>query len=127
MTERYDRWSDAVTPLSRVAQRLGEFNRARDWEQFHNPKDLAICLAGEAAEVLELFLWKPPQLPQELEALEHELADVLICTVNLAQRAGIDLTAAVERKIALNAEKYPVETARGTAQKYTTLVTGDED
>jgi len=123
-------WSDATTPLAVVAERLACFNADRDWGQFHNPKDLAICLNGEAAEVLELFLWKPTadHVPEgDREALRQELADVLISTLNLAQRAGIDLTAAAQEKIALNAAKYPVELSRGSALKYHRLQESGED
>ncbi len=114
-------WSDTTTVLETVAARLAAFNAERDWEQFHTPKDLAICLSCEASEVMELFMWKAPDAPVELEALQQELADVLICTINLARRAGIDLMAAAQRKIALNGERYPPELSRGSAVKYDRL------
>lgn len=114
---------DADTPLDVLRLRLVEFNTARDWAQFHNPKDLATALTVEAGELLELFLWRRPD-PSDQPArtrLEEECADILICLVNLANAAGIDLMAAAERKLAQNAAKYPVDKARGSARKYDDL------
>ncbi|MCC6623967.1 MAG: nucleotide pyrophosphohydrolase [Deltaproteobacteria bacterium] len=116
---------DADTPLAVLSSRLAEFNAARDWGRFHNPKDLATALAIEASELLELFLWKPASHePADWPArarLEAECADVLICLVNLARTLGVDLMAAAEDKLAHNADKYPVERARGSAKKYDEL------
>lgn len=114
-------WTDAETPLSTVAAHLAQFNADRDWGQFHTPKDLAICLTCEAAEVLEEFMWKRPGEPHDADAVAQELADVLLCTINLAQRVGVDLLAAAQAKVALNAAKYPVALARGSALKYDRL------
>lgn len=106
--------------------RLHEFARDRDWEQFHSPKNLATAVAVEAGELLEHFQWlseaqsrelAPPQ--RELAALE--MADVLLYLVRLADQLGVDLLDAAQRKIALNAEKYPVDKARGHSRKYTDL------
>ena len=116
----------AHTPIAAVAERLRAFNRERDWEQFHTPKDLAIALSVEAGELLEPFLWKRPDDALAREAIEEELADVLICAINLSQRLGVDLLAAVERKIARNAERYPVSLARGRADKHDVLREGVE-
>jgi len=114
---------DADTPLEVLRARLAEFNTAREWGRFHNPKDLATALTVEAGELLELFLWRRPELADlpDRQRLEHECADVLICLVNLASATGIDLMAAAEQKLALNAAKYPVEKARGNAKKYDDL------
>ena len=90
------------------------FNEARDWGRFHHPKDLAMCLAAEAGELLEPFLWKATEDALDGQAIREELADVVICAVNLASRLDIDLAAAVDAKIALNGERYPVERAKGT-------------
>jgi NTP pyrophosphatase (non-canonical NTP hydrolase) len=105
------------------------FRDERDWGQFHNPKDLAISIMLEAAELLEHFQWKRPS---EVEAflaeednrrrLGEEMADVLILLISLADAAGLDLLDAARAKLRQNAMKYPVERARGTAKKYDELV-----
>ena len=109
-----------------LSRRLAEFAAARDWEQFHSPKNLAMALAAETGELLEHFQWlteaQSAELSQEaLEAVALELADVQVYLVRLADRLGIDLVAAAHRKIDLNAEKYPVDKARGHARKYDRL------
>jgi dCTP diphosphatase len=122
---------DVRPMMSRLAfedlpARLAEFARDRDWEQFHSPKNLAMAVAAEAGELLEHFQWlsesqsrelTPPQ--RELAALE--MADVLLYLVRLADRLEVDLLEAAQRKIALNAEKYPIDKARGHSRKYTDL------
>ena len=114
--------NDDSTPLSALGAALAAFNQARDWGQFHTPRDLAMCVSVEAGELLELFLWKgdAAALPPA-ERLREELADVLICLVNLSQKVGVDLMAAAEAKLAKNAAKYPVERARGNATKWDAL------
>ncbi len=104
------------------------FRDERDWEQFHTPKDLALGLQIEAAEVCELFLWKTRaeaagKLHDEefRTRLADELADVQVFLFYLAHAAGIDLPVAVEDKMAKNALKYPADKARGNARKYTEL------
>lgn len=114
-------YGDAHSTVNQVAERLRRFNRERDWEQFHTPKDLAIALSVEAGELLERFLWKRDGDALDAAGVEEELADVLICAVNLAQRLDIDLMAAVDRKITRNAERYPVALARGRADKHDVL------
>jgi NTP pyrophosphatase (non-canonical NTP hydrolase) len=111
-------WSDETTPLAEVKARLEAFNQARDWGRFHTPKDLAMCLAAEAGELLEPFLWKREGEAFDRAEAARELADVVICAVNLASRLQLDLTAAIEAKIALNDERYPVDLARGRADKH---------
>lgn len=115
------RFGDGHSTVAQVAERLRLFNGERDWEQFHTPKDLAMALSVEAGELLERFLWKRSSDALDGPAIEEELADVLICAVNLAQRLDVDLMAAVERKIARNAERYPVDLARGRADKHDVL------
>lgn len=121
-------YRDAETPLGVLAEALRAFNRARDWEQFHTPKDLAMALSIEASELLELFLWRRDDDPPSAERLAEELGDVLITLTNLASRLGVDLMAAAEAKLALNGRRYPVERARGSAKKYDALeATPEED
>ena len=102
---------------------LQRFNVERDWAQFHNPRNLAMALCVEAAEVLELFLWSrddgpQPPLPERQERLPDELADVLICLLNLCEQADVDLTEAFARKLSANARRYPASRVRGSMRKY---------
>ena len=120
--------TDAETTLKVLRQRIAQFASERDWEQFHQPKDLAMGLSIEASELLELFLWKTTQdvdemvnAPAGLARISEELSDVLIYTLNLANRLDIDLSAALTTKLEVNAAKYPVEKARGSSQKYSEL------
>jgi dCTP diphosphatase len=101
---------------------LAAFNRARDWERFHTPRELATALSIESGELLELFLWRgaDPTLP-DARRLTEELGDVVICLLNFARSVGIDPLEAARSKLALNARRYPVEAARGNARKYTEL------
>ena len=106
--------------------RIRAFVAERDWDQFHNPKNLAMALVAEAGELVEHFQWLTPEQadalsPETLAEVEHEIADVLIFLVELADRLKIDPLAAAERKLALNAQKYPVEKARGKSTKYDKL------
>lgn len=107
-----------------IQQRLEQFSRERDWEQFHSPKNLAMALAGEAGELVEIFQWlteaesRSKSDAARLEAASQELADITIYALRLADKLGIDLEAAVQRKMEVNAAKYPVALARGNATKY---------
>lgn len=114
-------WSDETTPVQQVKDALRAFNHARDWEQFHRPKDLAMCISAEAGELLECFLWKAEGDPIDMDRVREELADVLITAINLANTLGIDAMAAVEAKIHLNGTRYPVSKAVGRADKYDSL------
>ena len=113
--------------LSSVAQlqnRLREFARERDWDQFHTPKNLSMALIAEAAELVEHFQWVEGDKSHLLEekvrpSVEEELADIFIYLVRIADKLEIDLYRAVERKIAINARKYPADKVRGSAKKYT--------
>lgn len=116
----------AAVRLSDLEEAAVRFAEERDWAQFHTPKDLALSLTLEAAELAELMQWKDGEelrahLAKNREALEDELADVLWYTLLLSHYQGIDLAAAFERKLAKNAAKYPVDKARGSAAKYTEL------
>jgi dCTP diphosphatase len=107
-----------------LAARLRTFAQERDWEQFHTPKNLAMALSVEAGELLELFQWLTAEESRALtasrtaaERVQEELADVLIYLVRLADVLGVDLEAAVEAKLGVNARKYPVDLSRGNATK----------
>lgn len=110
--------------LSELQKLVIAFRNARDWAQFHNPKDSAISLSLEAAEVLEHFQWKNPEemqkhLQEKGAAVGEELADVLYWLLLMSHDFGIDLGEALEKKMEKNEKKYPVEKAKGSHQKYT--------
>lgn len=117
------------TPPSAIEElrdALRQFAAARDWDQFHSPKNLAAALTVEAAELLEHFQWlrdgRPTELPAgKLEQIEEELADVLLYLVRLADKLDVDLVAAARDKLKTNAQKYPIDKARGNSKKYTEL------
>ncbi len=120
------RMDSRIDTIEALRTRLRVFVAERDWDQFHNPKNLAMALVAEAGELVEHFQWLTPaqadHLPPETRVeVEHEIADVLIFLVELADRLGVDPLAAAERKLALNEKKYPVEKARGNATKYDKL------
>lgn len=119
-------WSDARTPLAELRAALRRFNGERDWPRFHGPRNLAMALSVEAGELLALYLWSAdggpqPAVPARAPKVAEEAADVLICLLNLCEAADIDLAAAVEAKLAKNAEKYPVAAAKGRMLKYDEL------
>ena len=104
-------------------QRVLKFRDDRNWRQFHTPKDLAISMSLEAAEVLELFQWSGSDLEctEKQDKLREELADVLSYCILLADVCGFDLDEIMNEKVTKNEAKYPVEIARGSAAKYTEL------
>jgi len=113
--------SDALHALQ---QRLAAFAAAREWEQFHSPKNLAMALSAEVGELVEEFQWLTELQSRELDAerrerVRLELADVFIYLLRLADRLDVDLMRAADDKIALNERKYPAERVRGDARKYT--------
>jgi NTP pyrophosphatase (non-canonical NTP hydrolase) len=99
---------------------LLKFRNERDWEQFHNPKDLALAINVEAGELLELFLWKDAK-DANIEKVKEELADVFAFAFLLAEKYNLDVKEIVLDKIKKNAEKYPVDKAKGKATKYNEL------
>jgi len=103
-----------------LIRRIVEFRDKRNWAQFHNPKDLALGLSIEAAELNELFLWKKPE-DADPARVKEELADVLIFALLLIEKYGLDLERIVLEKLAANEEKYPADKARNSAAKYTDL------
>lgn len=109
-----------MNEIATIIDRIKKFNEERDWEQFHNPKDLAISISIEANELLECFLWKHPE-EANIDKIKEELADVLILAFQMAYKCGLDIEEIMNEKIALNAKKYPVEKAKGKAFKYDSL------
>ncbi len=119
---------DDRTTVGEIRARVLAFARERDWEQFHSLKNLSMALAAEAGELMEHFLWAESKTSGEIlrdakkrSAIEDEIADVVIYALEFANIGGIDLAKAIETKLAKNAAKYPVEKAKGRADKYTEL------
>lgn len=115
---------DADDRLDALRERLRAFVRERDWEQFHSPKNLAMAMIVEAAELVEHFQWTTEQESRALDAekraeVEHEIADTFIYLLRLSDVLGVDLIEAAHRKMTLNAQKYPAEQVRGRNDKYT--------
>jgi NTP pyrophosphatase (non-canonical NTP hydrolase) len=116
--------SSSIDSIETLQLHLREFARARDWDQFHSPKNLSMALIAEAAELVEHFQWlteqQSTQLPAEkLREVETELADILLYLVRLADKLNVDLLAAAARKIDINERKYPADKVRGKSNKYT--------
>ncbi|KIA96232.1 nucleotide pyrophosphohydrolase [Pedobacter kyungheensis] len=109
-----------MTDIQEMTDALIEFRDQRDWEQFHNAKDLALALNIEAAELLELYLWKSPEQANP-EKLREELADVIGYALLLAEKLGLDVKEIVMEKIRKNGIKYPVDKSKGNARKYNEL------
>jgi NTP pyrophosphatase (non-canonical NTP hydrolase) len=109
-----------MSDLEIVTQELIKFRNERDWEQFHNPKDLAIALSIEANELLELYLWKNSN-DADLEKIKDELADVFAYSLLLADKYKLDVKEIVLNKIRKNADKYPIDKSKGSAKKYNEL------
>ncbi len=109
--------------VERLKRQLADFVQERDWKQFHSPKNLSMALSVEAAELLEIFQWLTEQQSAELDEQAQsraadELADILLYSLLLSDRLGIDLIAAAHSKLQDNARKYPAEQVRGSARKY---------
>tara|TARA_Y100000310_G_C20665529_1_gene807258 strand:+ start:230 stop:592 length:363 start_codon:yes stop_codon:yes gene_type:complete len=119
---------DNSTNFQEVKEKIKLFIRERDWEQFHHPKELAISLCLEAAELLELFQWKEKQDLEDLKKdkelirkLKEELADIMIYAIDVANYTDIDVSDAIIEKLKKNSEKYPIEKAKGNNKKYNEL------
>ena len=115
-----------MTELESLRDQLREFAAARDWDQFHSPKNLAMALSAEAGELLEVFQWLTEAqsrglTPEARSAASEEIADVLLYLIRLGDQLGIDPVAAAQRKLVANARKYPADKARGSNKKYTEL------
>ena len=114
------------TELDSLKLRLREFAKERDWDQFHSPKNFSMAMIVECAELVEHFQWltdeQSKNLPADtLEEVRLEMADIFLYLIRLADKLDVDLIDAANRKIKLNAEKYPVEKAKGLATKYNKL------
>jgi NTP pyrophosphatase (non-canonical NTP hydrolase) len=121
-------FTDSSTTIEVLKQRILAFAREREWEQFHSPKNLSMALAAESGELMEHFLWATPEQsaavardPAKRGKIADELADVIIYALEFANATGLDVAASIDAKMAANAAKYPVEKARGRADKYTDL------
>jgi dCTP diphosphatase len=115
-----------MTELESLRAQLREFAAARDWDQFHSPKNLAMALSGEAGELCEIFQWLSEAesrnlAPEARAAASREIADVLLYLVRLGDQLGIDPAEVARAKLIENARKYPVDKSRGNAKKYTDL------
>ncbi len=115
-----------MVDIEKIKLRLRQFAEERDWDQFHSPKNLSMALSAEVAEIVEHFQWLTEEQSNnlskdKLDEVETELADTLIYLIRLADKLDLDLLAAVQSKIEVNENKYPVDKAKGNAKKYTEL------
>ena len=108
------------TDFRKVREQIKSFVRERDWEQFHNAKDLALALSIEASELNECFLWKSHD-EAKIEKVKDELADILIYAILFADKYDFDMAEIIMEKLEKNAAKYPADKAKGNAKKYTDL------
>lgn len=120
LTIAYPVYIYPMRDFDELMEQIKRFRDDRDWEQFHNSKDLALALSIEASELLELFLWKDNEGANP-EKLKEELADVLMYALLLADKHQLNIKEIIENKIKRNNEKYPVAKAKGTAKKYNEL------
>jgi len=114
------------TTIDELTAEIRAFRDARDWRQFHNPKELAVAITAEAGELLQHFVWQNPEQSERRVVdrraeIESEIADVAILLFELADNSGIDIAAAIRAKLARNQERYPVDKARGSNAKYNEL------
>jgi NTP pyrophosphatase (non-canonical NTP hydrolase) len=114
------------TAIESLTAEIRAFRDARDWLQFHNPKELAVAITAEAGELLQHFVWQSAEqserrVIERRSEVESEIADVAILLFELADNCGIDLAAAMRAKLARNEARYPVEKARGSNRKYNEL------
>eukprot|EP00112_Aurelia_sp_Birch-Aquarium-sp1_P011915 Seg2500.4 transcript_id=Seg2500.4/GoldUCD/mRNA.D3Y31 product="dCTP pyrophosphatase 1" protein_id=Seg2500.4/GoldUCD/D3Y31 len=126
------KFSDDLS-LEEIRKMQEEFSNQRDWDQFHSPRNLLLALIGEVGELAEVFQWKgevkeglPDWPPKEKENVSHELSDILIYLVRLADKCDVDLSSAVREKFELNTKKYPAHIVKGSSKKYTEYKTKNE-
>lgn len=115
-----------MNQLDELKEKLKEFNKKRDWDQFHSPKNIAMALSVEASEIVEIFQWMQDEQSYDLgsddkEKLGDELGDVFLYLQLLASKYDIDLLEVAKKKLAKNEKKYPVNKAKGSSKKYTKL------
>ncbi len=122
----------ALVDFSQLSARLEQFAVERDWAQFHTPKNLVMALTGEVGELNEIFQWMPEEAsktagqdPQTAQAVQDELADVLLYLVRLSSVLGVDLDAAVRQKLKANALRYPADKVRGSSKKHSRPEAGE--
>lgn len=120
--------NDRETSLQEIKDRVLQFARERDWEQFHSPKNLSMAIAAESGELLEHFLWGESEASREvthdaqkIAKIREELADIVIYAIEFANMTDTDLSDAIEKKMLHNAAKYPVDKSKGRSDKYTDL------
>lgn len=126
MTDAADAPSrNALVDVAPLAARLEQFAVERDWAQFHSPKNLVMALTGELGELNEIFQWMPEEAsrgagrdPQTAQAVQDELADILLYLVRLSSVLGVDLNTAVQQKLKANALRYPADKVRGSSKKH---------
>ena len=114
------------TTIEELTAEIRAFRDARDWMQFHNPKELAVAITAEAGELLQHFVWQNPEqserrVTERRAEIASEIADVAILLFELADNSGIDITASIRAKLARNEERYPVDKARSSNAKYNEL------
>jgi dCTP diphosphatase len=118
--------------LNALTQQLRDYADARDWQQFHSPKNLAMALSVEASELVEIFQWLTEAQSQELsteqrQQTEYEIADIFLYLLRMADRLNIDIVDVAKKKILVNEKRYPAERVRGSSKKYTAYQQGSED
>ena len=109
-----------MNEIKEIQQAISQFSKDRDWDQFHNGKDLALALSIEASELLEIYLWKKPE-DVDVDKVKEELADVLNYAFQIATKYDLDVKQIIMEKLEKNAQKYPIEKAKGNAKKYDEL------
>jgi dCTP diphosphatase len=118
--------------INKLTRKLRDYADARDWQQFHSPKNLAMALSVEAAELVEIFQWLTEAQSQELSAeqrqqTEHEIADIFLYLLRMSDRLNIDIVDAAKKKILVNETRYPADKVRGSSKKYTAYQLGGEN
>ena len=121
-----------MSDFQRLSDKARAFAEARDWDKFHSPKNLTMALGAEVSELLDLFQWLTEAqsyelTPEQHRAAAHEIADVQIYLLRLADKLGVDIPKAVEEKMAINEARYPADQARGSARKYTAYQNKGDD
>lgn len=121
-----------MSDFQRLSDKARAFAEARDWDKFHSPKNLTMALGAEVSELLDLFQWLTEAqsyelTPEQHRAAAHEIADVQIYLLRLADKLGVDIPSAVEEKMAINEARYPADQARGSARKYTAYQNKDDN